>query len=144
MKDVFRKEHVGMKVYFRAGHRGVIKAFREEEKYPVIVDFETDLAYPNVLSFTTEGLLYITDESPSLSFKPWVLPADWYIPPEPEIPKDTLLWVRESDDERWRPRYFAGWDGDIVMCYADGRTEKTNDNYPLVNWKQWKIYEEGE
>ena len=85
MKDVFRKEHVGMKVYIKSGPSGVIKEFKEEEAYPVIVDFETDLAYPDTLSFTTAGLIYKTDQESSLSFKPWVLPNDWDVPPDPDV-----------------------------------------------------------
>ena len=137
VKKVFKKEHIGMKVYFISGEAGVIVDYTEADMYPVKVSFNKDTT--NTMRFTADGKTFQDDKLPSLSFVPWHPPEGW---DEPPIQKDTLLWVRDSDNEQWKPRYFAGWDGDIVMCYADGRTSKTEIHKNPVKWRHWKIYKE--
>lgn len=45
----------------------------------------------------------------------------------PEIAKDTLVWVRNRNNPRWRPQYAKefGKDGRI-RCYLNGRTSHTS------------------
>ena len=145
MIDVFKKEHVGMTVYDNTGDVGVIKEYRDHERmYPVIVEFESrePNTYPAILSFTSGGFLYKEDRLPALYFKPFKLPEGWDVPPNPFIPKDNLLWVRDRNVARWMPRYFSHWEKDLAVCYPDGRTSKTNEGQALVAWRIWKRYPE--
>ena len=71
MKDVFRKEHVGMTVYYKHMGRGIITSYSDDAKYPVAVVFEDDLSHKILLTFTADGLLNSEDSEPKLSFKPF-------------------------------------------------------------------------
>lgn len=39
-----------------------------------------------------------------------------------KVPLDTPIFVRDSDDEEWKTRYFAEYNGGKVFAWADGMT----------------------
>lgn len=69
-----------------------------------------------------------------------------YVDPEVDwskIPVDTPILVRDSEDEEWDKRYFAGFNGKKVCAWSDGATswsaDGENDYY---EWKYAKIAED--
>ena len=123
-----------MAVYCVGKGRGVITSYSEGATYPIAVVFSDVIPYPTIRTFTAGGLLNVEDNEPKLSFRPWVLPDDWNVPPDLDISKGALLWVRKTDSQKWLPRYFSHWEKGEAVCYLEGRT--------LVSWKQWKMYKE--
>lgn len=61
--------------------------------------------------------------------------------PLPELPVDTKVLVRDTDECPWKRRHFAefGEDGRI-RCWGDGATSFSSES--VTNWEQWKLYEE--
>lgn len=67
---------------------------------------------------------------------------------EPEVdwnnvPVDTLVRVRDNDNEEWVLRYFCEWDGDMDCKYRtfpNGRTSKTATYY-IENWRFCELVE---
>lgn len=66
-----------------------------------------------------------------------------YVDPEVDwskVPVDTPILVRDSEDEEWDKRYFAGFNGKKVCAWSDGATswsaDGENDYY---EWEYAKI-----
>ena len=52
---------------------------------------------------------------------------------------DDLFYVRDSNNEKWRPRYFAGWCEGKPMAWTLGRTSLTAPRkYDVNPWHQWR------
>lgn len=69
-----------------------------------------------------------------------------YVEPEVDwnkVPVDTPILVRDSEDEGWDKRYFAGFNGKKVCAWSDGATswsaDGENDYY---EWEYAKIAED--
>lgn len=80
------------------------------------------------------------------------LDEEYTEPPKPEVdwdnvPVDTLVRVRDCEDDEWVLRYFAGIDEEApkfrFMAWGDGTTSKTAyGNY--THWKYCKLVEDAE
>ena len=80
------------------------------------------------------------------------LDEEYTEPPKPEVdwdnvPVDTLVRVRDCEDDEWVLRYFAGIDEEApkfrFMAWGDGTTSKTAyGNY--THWKYCELVEDAE
>ena len=78
------------------------------------------------------------------------LDEEYIEPPKPEVdwgsvPVDTLVMVRDSEDEEWALRYFKGIDEEspesIFVAWGNGTTSKTAyGNY--THWKYCELVED--
>lgn len=87
---------------------------------------------------------FYVDEGCAESRKEWL--NSEYVDPEVDwskIPVDTPILVRDSEDEEWDKRYFAGFNGKKVCAWSDGATswsaDGENDYY---EWEYAKIAED--
>lgn len=79
------------------------------------------------------------------------LDEEYEEPPKPEVdwskvPVDTLVRVKDDEEDTWALRYFCEWDGDTDMKYRTfphGRTSKTATFY-IENWKYCELVQEEE
>lgn len=53
----------------------------------------------------------------------------------PEIPKGTLIYVRDSDSQMWTMRFFSHWDGSTPYCFLDQDKRKIG----ISSWLQWRL-----
>lgn len=71
-----------------------------------------------------------------------------YIDPEvdwTQIPVDTKIWVRESEELKWHPRYFAKYKNDKVYAWDDGATSfSVGGGQSCTSWKYAKLAEKVE
>lgn len=92
-------------------------------------------------SFTEFGMQYLDDKHPSIWFKSDV---DWFSPPmsppEPDHMKefytDRPVWVRDSNDETWKPRYAALYmpSGTFYQFRAFDSREKQANAIATTGW----------
>lgn len=61
-----------------------------------------------------------------------------------KVPKDTKVYVRDSENEQWKPRYFAKYDEytDSVMTYENGATSWSGLSDFLNIWSYVKLAED--
>lgn len=56
---------------------------------------------------------------------------------------DTKVYVRDSDSESWRPRYFAKFEDGKIFTWANGTTSFTAKRFDDVTWwNQGKLAED--
>ena len=60
-----------------------------------------------------------------------------------KVPVDTPIWVRNSEDKEWRPRYFAKYEGGLVHSWYRGTTS-WSANADTVFWNYAKLAKENE
>lgn len=58
-----------------------------------------------------------------------------------KVPVDTPIWVRDSEDNEWRPRYFAKYEDGSVHTWNGGTTSWSSDG-GTTGWTQAKLAEE--
>lgn len=83
----------------------------------------------------------------SMLFALW-LDEEYTEPPKPEVdwnnvPVDTLVRVRNDENDEWLLRYFCEWNGDTDHKYStfpNGRTSKTATYY-IENWRFCELVE---
>lgn len=73
----------------------------------------------------------------------WLL-EDYEEPKEPEIdwskiPVDTPILVKAIDDDKWKKRYFAKYEGGVVYAWDGGKTSWNKDC--VASWKYAKLAE---
>ena len=64
-----------------------------------------------------------------------------------KIPKDTKVLVKNSENEEWKKRYFAGFINGEITTFSNGMTSwsTSRPNNPiLVSWKYAKLVEDPE
>lgn len=61
-----------------------------------------------------------------------------------KVPVDTKILVRDQDYQEWERRYFAKFEDGVVYAWAVGTTSFSNDGYSVTDWRQVKLYKEGE
>lgn len=103
----------------------------------------------NVLPhFGKEDCDDINDDWCPILFMLW-LDEEYIEPPKPEVdwyrvPIDTLVRVRDSEDEEWTLRYFKSISNIIPThrfeTWDDGRTSKTTDGL-IKHWKYCELVE---
>lgn len=127
---------------FKVGDKVVSVAYGDG----VVVYIDEDKTYPLNVYFNNGE-----DEEFSLDGKerhyhtyPTLFHADGYKSPvpgkhsrKPGFDHDEVILVREGGD--WRPRHFKEWNGNLAMCYVDGKSSKTTGCY--TGWDQYKKYE---
>lgn len=65
-------------------------------------------------------------------------PVDWS-----KVPVDTKVYVRVSDSDPWKPRYFAKFEGGKIFTWANGATSfSRNSDCDSLWWNQGKLAEE--
>ena len=59
-----------------------------------------------------------------------------------EVPIDTKIFVRDSKNEAWKPRHFAGYKNGMVTAFSNGKSSftLTSCDYP-TNWFYAKLAE---
>lgn len=61
-----------------------------------------------------------------------------------KVPVDTLVRVKDDEEDTWALRYFCEWDRDTDMKYRTfphGTTSKTTTYYYIENWKYCELVE---
>lgn len=53
---------------------------------------------------------------------------------------DTPIYVRDSENEKWKKRYYAGYIGGKVCAFADGK--KSEDFFSITHWNYAKLAEQ--
>ena len=67
-------------------------------------------------------------------------PVDWS-----KVAVDTPIFVRDSEANEWRKRYFAKYDNGIVYAWAGGATSWSADSSSDISaWKMAKLAESEE
>lgn len=56
----------------------------------------------------------------------------------PDLAVDTPVWVREYDEALWCARHFAGWEGNLMVCWQNGETSHSS-NGKKASWKCWRL-----
>lgn len=65
-------------------------------------------------------------------------PVDWS-----KVPVDTKVYVRDFDDEAWRPRYFARFEDGRIFTWTAGATSFSKDCCENISWwRQAKLAED--
>jgi hypothetical protein len=59
--------------------------------------------------------------------------------PRPELAVDTPIWVRDSDNESWKPRHFCSWGHTGVAAFDGGRTSHTQGYTDARLWQQYRL-----
>lgn len=78
------------------------------------------------------------------------LDEEYKEPKKPEVdwskvPVDTLVRVKDDEEDTWALRYFCEWDGDTDMKYRTfphGTTSKTTTYCYIENWKYCELVED--
>lgn len=86
----------------------------------------------------------VTDSSCREKLKEWSEqeyvepPVDWS-----KVPVDTKVYVRDFDDESWRPRYFARFEDGRIFTWTAGATSFSKDCCANISWwRQAKLAED--
>jgi hypothetical protein len=65
-------------------------------------------------------------------------PVDWS-----KVPVDTKVYVRDSDSDPWKPRYFAKFEDGKIFTWINGATSFSANNFDdVVWWIQGKLAED--
>lgn len=65
-------------------------------------------------------------------------PVDWS-----KVPVDTKVYVRDSDSDPWKPRYFAKFEGGEIFTWTNGATSFSRDSVCDFSWwNQGKLAED--
>lgn len=60
-----------------------------------------------------------------------------------KVAVDTPIYIRDSENRGWAPRYFAKYEDGVVYAWNNGKTSWTADNETMY-WKYAKLAESGE
>ena len=58
-----------------------------------------------------------------------------------KVPMDTPVWVRDREDQDWKPRYFAKYEGGLVYAW-DGGTTSWSTNGSTMYWNCARLAKE--
>lgn len=65
-------------------------------------------------------------------------PVDWS-----KVPVDTKVYVRDSDSDPWKPRYFAKFEGGKIFTWTNGATSFSRNSVCDSSWwNQGKLAED--
>jgi hypothetical protein len=60
-----------------------------------------------------------------------------------EVPVNTMIWVRESEEYDWLPRHFAKYEDGKVLAWNGGKTSFTATcEGETTSWEYVKLYQE--
>lgn len=119
MKTVFKK---GQTVYWGELKGEVVDI--ELGCLPLKIIFKGMHYYFTLTGRPGEGL------PPVLSLTPYTLNG---FSQEPQIEKDTLVYVRDHDDKKWEMRFYSHVDNGIHFCFS--HQLKSSDTKKSINWK---------
>ena len=120
---------VGDRVYdYRFGW-GKITRLIDNVLYPIKVAFESD-AFEY---YTIEGSFFEGDK-PALSFTEYTINGFSQVRPQPDIEKDTLVYVRNGLSDM---RYFSYFEDGKVRCYLD--QQKSGDTCHTAAWNEYSL-----
>lgn len=116
-----------------------------------ICDFMREAVFPTQNVTGEEHCRKISCTDCSMVFAFWL--DEEYVEPEPpkpevdwyHVPVDTLVRVRDSEDEEWMLQYFKSISDTIPThrfeAWDDGRTSKTTD-WIIKHWKYCELVED--
>lgn len=134
-KEIFK---VGDTVYHYVHGKGKVVNICENNPYPVLVNFDRDVA-----SFTKEGKQFV-GYPPTLSFTPYRFIREGFSQerPLPDIEVGTLVYV--NDGNEWIMRYFAhfGNRGEVYCFRHQNKSNKTTLKDPYFEWSLTNPLEE--
>lgn len=116
----------------------MLKGKRDSMKYNVGDKFEVTIN--KVLSdgkdtclYQIRGLdnVYLTEEDLDAINSNKV---DWHT-----IPVDTMIYVRDSEEDEWKPRHFAKYEDDMIHTWVGGTTSFTTHGNHTSIWKYAKL-----
>lgn len=115
-------------------HQGeVTSIFEDNRLYPIhVYSYIDKICY----FFTTDGYFMPRNlDIERLSFTPFEVKLEGatYERLEPEIPKDTLVWVR-IDNNEWFARYYSHKKNGIYHCFV--QQLKSTQTQETMAWKQ--------
>lgn len=58
-----------------------------------------------------------------------------------KVPVDTRIWVRDREDQDWKPRYFAKYEDGLVHAW-DGGTTSWSTNGSTMCWNYARLAKE--
>ena len=132
--------------FIEAGYKAGDRVFSVTHGWGKIVDQEdAEVSYPLGVqfvnaedSFTATGLRYVTDTMPTLFPNEFAIPDIAYERPRPDLKIDDRVLVRETGDEDWWKRHFAGWtdDGHIKTFLEGSSWTACGDT---IEWDEWKL-----
>lgn len=96
---------------------------------------------PNMLKPMESNCPYMSCGMCHQLFAVWLM--EEYKEPEVDwskVPVDTKIYVKNSDEKKWLPRYFAKYENGKVYVWSGGGTSWTTDS--VYNWKYTKLAED--
>lgn len=73
---------------------------------------------------------YCTEKTKEWSEQEYVEPSvDWS-----KVPVDTKVYVRDSDSDPWKPRYFAKFEDGKIFAWASGVTSFSSESSDSITW----------
>lgn len=104
----------------------IICTDRKGDEYSVVA-LVNDGNFEHAKSYTAEGFFWSSDEESRHDLVEVTPYEDWKV--------DDLIMVRDSDVEKWIPRYFAGVRDGVLYAWNNGYTSYTA-NGGHTNWCQ--------
>lgn len=96
--------------------KGVVSNDVFNSHYPIVVKFTNGF----VEDFTNDGILY-KGSPPVLSHTPYTLNG---FTQNSVIEKDTLVWVRYSENDLWEQRFYSHFKDGKHYCFENQETSK--------------------
>lgn len=96
--------------------QGKVTDIYSYDPFPIIVKFTNSL----VDDFTNDGRIF-EDAPPVLSYTPYTLNG---FTQNSVIEKDTLVWVRYSENNFWEQRFYSHFKDGKHYCFSDQETSK--------------------
>jgi len=136
MTTTFENAKVGDKVWSSVAGWGEIVGVDHESSYGISVELKS---YRN--TFTKTGKSFSTNEYRTLFWAERKWADDTPTQPEakPDYKLDDPILVKSYISEAWNTRHFKEWDGDRAVCWNDGRTSHTTNDYiSTITWTYHK------
>lgn len=116
MQTKFKKGDI---VYWQDLQGEVIDIDYYHSGYPIEVKFNTN----QTICFTENGR-HLAFTPPVLSHTPYTLNG---FTQNSVIEKDTLVWVRDSDEYNWEQRFFSHFQDGKHYCFVNQKTSKETE-----------------
>lgn len=90
-------------------------------------------------NYTIVGILNYGNTNEMLCVKRLQDTLEWNkYDPLYDLKVDDKVFVRDRENEKWLPRYFAGVENNRISVFVNGRTSFTSDTGIHANFKYWK------
>ena len=124
--EVSKKENIGKvyEIFIDGENKG---RWRLEDATKEEFDFYRDGELLTEVYFSSQLIRMEFEES-----------IDWS-----KMPIDTLIWVRNDEEDEWFLRHFAKYENEEIFVWDDGKTSFTVTNkYESSPWEYAKLYQE--